>query len=355
MRKVLGVIFAATFLFWSCDTDSLENQIPQEEQNVDLSVDANELVRIAENTVGRQCHSMNVLERQLRENPGLLQRMQNIESHTINFEKPDGVGNGNGNGNGGGDDGGDDGSGGDDNLGVITIPVYVHVLYSTSQENISSSQIDSQIAVLNNDFRKTNSDVNQVPSEFAGLAADSEVAFVLAGVTRKLSPNTSWGTNDAMKHAFHGGVDVITPETHLNIWVCNLGGGILGYAQFPGGDAITDGIVIGHQYFGSQGYVSAPFDEGRTATHEVGHYLNLRHIWGDGRCKKDDFVSDTPSSDGPNYGCPSYPTVNCRSNDMTMNYMDYVDDACMYMFSEGQKTRMRALFGAGGVRESMSN
>ena len=114
-------------------------------------------------------------------------------------------------------------------------------------------------------------------------------------------------------------------------------------------------MVISPQYFGSQGYVSAPFDKGRTATHEVGHYLNLRHIWGDGRCKRDDFVSDTPSSDGPNYGCPSYPTVNCRTNDMTMNYMDYTDDACMYMFSEGQKARMRALFGAGGVRESMLN
>jgi hypothetical protein len=147
----------------------------------------------------------------------------------------------------------------------------------------------------------------------------------------------------------------VTRKTHVNIWVCIVGGGRLGYAQFPGGSASTDGVVISPQYFGSQGYVSAPFDEGRTATHEVGHYLNLRHIWGDGRCKKDDFVSDTPSSDGPNYGCPSYPTVNCRSNDMTMNYMDYVDDACMYMFSEGQKTRMRALFANGGARDGMIN
>jgi len=90
-------------------------------------------------------------------------------------------------------------------------------------------------------------------------------------------------------------------------------------------------------------------------THEVGHWLNLRHIWGDGRCKRDDFVSDTPSSDNPNYGCPSYPTVNCRSNDMTMNYMDYVDDACMYMFSEGQKERMRAIFAAGAPRNGFLN
>jgi len=348
MKRVLIATFVYTFLFWSCDTDNLEYQIPQEEQRVDLGVDPSELDRMAENTVGRQCHSMNVLARQLKENSGMLKRIQNIESHTRIFEKkPDGVGNG------GGDNGGGDSI--PDNMGTITIPVYVHVLYSTSQENISSFQINSQIAVLNNDFRKSNSDANQVPSEFIGLAADSEVEFVLAGVTRKISPNTSWGTNDAMKYAFNGGVDVITPETHLNIWVCNIGGGILGYAQFPGGSASTDGVVISPQYFGSQGYVSAPFNKGRTATHEVGHYLNLRHIWGDGRCKKDDFVSDTPSSDGPNYGCPSYPTVNCRTNDMTMNYMDYTDDACMYMFSEGQKVRMRALFGVGGVRESMLN
>ena len=352
MKKVLIATFVATFLFWSCDTDNLENQIPQEEQQrVDLSVDPSELDRMSDNTVGRQCHSMNVLARQLQENPGMLQRMQNIETHTRNFKKPDGAGNGNGNGNGGGGDPDPE----PDNLGTITIPVYVHVIYNTSQQNISSSQINSQIAVLNNDFRKSNSDANQVPSEFAGVAADSEVEFVLAGVTRKSSSTTSWGTNDAMKHASNGGVDVITPETHLNIWVCNIGGGILGYAQFPGGGASTDGVVISPQYFGSQGYVSAPFDKGRTATHEVGHYLNLRHIWGDGRCKRDDFVSDTPSSDGPNYGCPSYPTVNCRTNDMTMNYMDYTDDACMYMFSEGQKVRMRALFGAGGARESMLN
>jgi len=348
MKKVLIATFVATFLFWSCDTDNLENQIPQEEQQkVDLGVDSEELSRIAANTAGRQCHSMNVLLRQLKENPGMLQRMQNIESHTRIFEKkPDGAGNGNGGGNGGGDPDPEP-----DNLGTITIPVYVHVIYSNSQENISSTQVNSQITVLNKDFRATNNDVSNVPSEFSGLVADSEIQFTLAGTYRHSDSRSSWGTNDAMKTAY----PPITPETHLNIWVCNIGGGILGYAQFPGGSASTDGVVISPQYFGTQGYVSAPFDGGRTATHEVGHYLNLRHIWGDGRCKKDDFVSDTPSSDGPNYGCPSYPTVNCRSNDMTMNYMDYVDDACMYMFSEGQKTRMRALFAAGGVRDGMIN
>ena len=114
----------------------------------------------------------------------------------------------------------------------------------------------------------------------------------------------------------------------------------------------TDGVVL--LYSSLPGGSAAPYNEGRTATHEVGHYLNLRHIWGDGRCRQDDFVADTPSSDGANYGCPSYPTVNCKSTDMTMNYMDYTDDACMYMFSLGQKDRMRAIFASGGSRESLA-
>ena len=158
-----------------------------------------------------------------------------------------------------------------------------------------------------------------------------------------------------MKYASNGGSDAVTPNAALNIWVCNIGGGILGYAQFPGGNSNTDGVVVSPQYFGTTGFVSSPFDGGRTATHEVGHWLNLRHIWGDGRCRQDDFVADTPSSDAPNYGCPSYPTVNCRSNDMTMNYMDYVNDDCMYMFSQGQKERMRALFASGGPRATFVN
>ena len=240
-----------------------------------------------------------------------------------------------------------------DNLGVINIPVIVHVIYSNSSENISDAQINSQINVLNEDFRKTNSDAGQIPSEFSAIAADSEVSFTLAQITRTSSTRTSWGTGNAMKSSANGGVDVIDPANYLNIWVCNIGGGILGYAQFPGGSASTDGVVISPQYFGNTGTAAAPFDQGRTGTHEVGHYLNLRHIWGDGRCRQDDFVADTPSSDRANYGCPTYPTNNCRSTDMTMNYMDYTNDSCMYMFSEGQKTRMRSLFASGGARESL--
>ena len=337
-------------LFTSCNED--QNDLTNEQTNVDMSdfylytdADIDEQNRVADGS--KSCYSMVNLNRLLNQDSKLHKKMYDIEYHTranIGSKKPAGAGNGNGNG------GSDPGPGTDD-LGVINIPVYVHVIYSNSNQNISSTQINSQIAILNDDFSATNNDINQVPSEFSGSVADSEITFSLANTFRYSDSRTSWGTNDAMKSAY----PPITPETHLNIWVCNIGGGILGYAQFPGGPLSSDGVVVGPQYFGSTGYVASPFDEGRTTTHEVGHYLNLRHIWGDGRCNRDDFVSDTPTSDAPNYGCPSYPTINCRSNDMTMNYMDYVDDACMYMFSEGQKSRMRTVFGAGGSRESMVN
>jgi len=354
MKKVFLGMAALAMLFTSCNDD--QNSIENTDQSkVDMSdfyvytdADVDETSRLAQGK-NKSCYSMVNLNRQLNEDSSLEQRMFDIEYDTrslITGKKPSGNGNGNGGGPGGGGSGG-----GGEVTGVINIPVYVHVIYSNSTENISSTQINSQINVLNDDFRASNNDINQVPSEFAGVVADSEINFTLAGTFRHSNSRTSWGTNDAMKSAY----PPVTPSTHLNIWVCNIGGGILGYAQFPGGSSSTDGVVISPQYFGNTGYVSAPYDEGRTATHEVGHYLNLRHIWGDGRCNRDDFVADTPTSDAPNYGCPSYPTVNCRSNDMTMNYMDYVEDGCMYMFSEGQKSRMRALFASGGPRATMAN
>ncbi len=347
MKKIfLTVAAVATFMI-SCETNEKDVELTQE-QAIDMSdfyvhTEANDESRGAE-----KCHSMRVLNEKLEQNPDLFKKMYDVEYATRRFIAAKKPGKGNGGGNSGG---GDTGGGGTDNLGVINIPVYVHVVYSNSQENISDNQIASQMNVLNADFRKQNSDVSNAPAEFAGLAADAEINFTLAGTFRYANTRTSWGTNDAVKSAY----PPVTPQTHLNIWVCNIGGGILGYAQFPGGSLSTDGVVCAPQYFGTTGYVQAPFNKGRTMTHEVGHYLNLRHIWGDGRCRQDDFVADTPSSDGPNYGCPSYPTVNCRSNDMTMNYMDYVDDACMYMFSEGQKARMRAIFQSGGARASMLN
>ncbi|MCL4138790.1 UNVERIFIED_CONTAM: hypothetical protein GTU68_031736 [Idotea baltica] len=241
--------------------------------------------------------------------------------------------------------------------GIITIPVVVHVIYNTNAENISDAQIQSQIDVLNADFRRQNTDANGTWSQ----AADTEIEFCMAsidpsgnatsGITRTNSSVTSFGTNDQMKFNSSGGKDAWDSGNYLNMWVCNIGGSILGYAQFPGGSAATDGVVMGYQYFGTVGQATAPFDGGRTATHEVGHWLNLRHIWGDGDCSIDDFVTDTPTSDAPNYGCANGHS-SCSSTDMIENYMDYSDDDCMNLFTQGQKVRMRALFDTGGSKVS---
>jgi len=236
--------------------------------------------------------------------------------------------------------------------GIITIPVIVHVLYQNSTENISDALINSQIAVLTDDFRRMNNDANNTPADFQGVASDSEIEFCLTSVIRVPTTVGSFGTNDSMKFSSSGGSDAVNTASSLNIWVCEVGGGILGYAQFPGGSAATDGVVIDYRYFGVTN--SGPYGLGRTATHEVGHWLNLRHIWGDGACSVDDFISDTPSASGPNYtGSPcTYPGPNsCRPKrnstevdfpDMFQNYMDYSDDGCMNLFTTGQRDRMWA-------------
>lgn len=351
MRKLLLGLLGVSLLAVSCQRE--ETTPEQELQQVEVDMSDFYVYTDDWSQAGKdgntQCGSMLVLNEKLRKNPGLEKRMYDIEKHARQFVAAKKGGNKPGGGGGGG--GGSEPPV-DDGLGVINIPVVVHVLYNTANQNISDAQINSQISILNRDFNATNGDVSQVPAEFADLVADMDFNFTLVQTIRKYSNKTSWGTNDAMKYSSSGGSDAVSPENHLNIWVCNIGGGILGYAQFPGGDPSSDGVVVGPEYFGDTGYLAPPFDKGRTTTHEVGHWINLRHIWGDGRCKQDDFVSDTPASDGPNYGCPSYPTVNCRSNDMTMNYMDYTNDACMYMFSEGQKSRSRAIFAAGGPRNS---
>ena len=194
-------------------------------------------------------------------------------------------------------------------LNVITIPVVVHIVYKTSAQNVSNNDVYSQIQVLNEDFRKTNPDASSVPSTFSGVAADCEIEFCLAvrdpsgnvttGITRTYTSSSSFSTNDDMKHNSSGGKDAWNTSDYLNIWVCNISGGILGYAQFPNsGSANEDGIVIDYAYFGD---ISAtyPYHKGRTATHEVGHWLNLRHIWGDSNCGND-YVSDTPTQASSN-------------------------------------------------------
>jgi len=237
---------------------------------------------------------------------------------------------------------------------VITIPVVVHVVYNNSSENISDAQVLSQINILNEDFRRNNSDASNTPSAFQSLAADSEIEFCLAtidpngnitsGITRTSTSQSSFSSNNDMKYSSSGGIDAWNSSDYLNIWVCDLGSSLLGYAQFPGGPISSDGVVCHYNYFGDIGTASYPYELGRTATHEVGHYLNLRHIWGDSNCGND-YCSDTPTQQGSNGGCPNFPsTSNCTGNgsngDMFMNYMDYTYDACMNMFTQDQKTRM---------------
>ena len=296
----------------------------------------------------RTCGAMEHLEMQLERSPKVAPMMDQIEQHTQEMINGRSAVN-----------------------GIITIPVVFHVVWNTSAENLSDAQLQSQLDVLNEDFRRLNADAANTPSAFTGVASDIEIEFCLAsvdpngnpttGITRTQTTRTSFGTNDEVKFASSGGKDAWPAGDYLNFWVCDIAGGILGYAQFPGGAAATDGVVNDYAYTGRFGSAQAPFNLGRTATHEVGHWLNLRHIWGDGNCNVDDFVGDTPTAGGPNYtGSPcTFPGPNsCNDGggdqpDMFQNYMDYSDDGCMNLYTAGQKARMRALFEPGGFRASL--
>ena len=311
MKKILLTATAFLMLF-SCQNDTTES----------TTQNATALTK-------RSCASQDVLAAQLKADPTLALRMNQIEAFTQNAMLTNRLVN-----------------------GKVEIPVVVNVLYRTTAENISLTQIQSQINVLNQDFNATNSDFNKVPSLFSGVKANVGITFVLDQVIRKSTTKTSWGTTDTMKKTTYGGIAPTSPTTKLNLWVCTIGGGILGYAQFPGGASSTDGVAIDSKYVGLSGTASAPYNLGRTATHEVGHWMNLRHIWGDANCGSD-LVSDTPTHNSANYGVPAYPHYSTCSGtpvEMTMNYMDYTDDNGMYMFSNGQKSRMSAIFVSGGAR-----
>jgi len=311
MKKVFLSAVTALLLF-SCQNDQTESG--------DSNVSA---------IAHRGCATQEVLEAQLKADPTLAIRMNEIEAFTNNALLTKRLVN-----------------------GKVEIPVVVNVLYRTTAQNISNAQIQSQIDVLNKDFNALNSDYNSVPALFSGVKANVGITFVLDQVIRKSTTKTSWGTNDAMKKTAQGGIAPTSPTTKLNLWSCAIGGGILGYAQFPGGSSATDGVVIDSKYFGLSGSANAPYNLGRTGTHEVGHWMNLRHIWGDATCGSD-LVSDTPTHNTANYGVPAYPHYSTCSGtpvEMTMNYMDYTDDNAMYMFSNGQKSRMAAIFVTGGPR-----
>ena len=250
----------------------------------------------------------------------------------------------------------------------ITIPVVVHVVHKKPVEDISKAQITSQITALNKDFRAQNPDHANVPPVWQGLVADPKIQFKLAtkdpqgkatdGITRTSTNRGSFPAyKNPVKKRSEGGAPGWPSDRYLNLWVCNLADGLLGYAQFPGGPARTDGVVALYSAFGTAGAVQAPFDKGRTVTHEIGHWLNLRHIWADTiDCSGSDHVADTPNASGPNYGKPTFPHLSCSNGpngDMFMNYMDYTDDAAMFMFTPGQVMRMNAALA--GPRSSFAN
>jgi hypothetical protein len=256
---------------------------------------------------------------------------------------------------------------------IITIPVVVHILYKNAQENIPMSVVQSQIDVMNEDFRKLNADAASIPAVWQPIAGDFEIEFCLArkkpngdttsGVIWKPTTVQAFSINtDNIKYSAQGGDDIWDRNKYLNIWVGEITSGILGYAQFPGGLAAEDGVVIGTNCFGRinpTGILGAPYDLGRTVTHEVGHWLGLKHTWGDdgNACSGTDNIADTPNQAGQNFGCPTFPLTDACSpaspGVMFMNYMDYTDDACMYMFTNGQKAVSRALFDPGGFREPL--
>jgi hypothetical protein len=298
-------------------------------------------------TAQRKCGSAEHYHEMLQNNPSFAQQRQLIETQTANYEN----------------------NPSSHKRAVVTIPVVFHVVYNTTVQNVTDAQIQSQLTVLNADFRKLNTDISLLPAAFTGLAADCEIQFCLAqqdpaglattGIVRKSTTTTSFSTNDGVKYTAQGGDNIWDRNKYLNIWVCNLSGGVLGYAQFPGGPAATDGVVITYTALGTMGTAASPYNKGRTATHEVGHWLNLYHIWGDDgtACTGDDLVADTPNQADENYGCPTFPQISCSNGpngDLFMNYMDYTNDACMYMFTTGQKTRLSALFAAGGSRASLA-
>ncbi len=236
-------------------------------------------------------------------------------------------------------------------LRTIKIPVVVHIVWNDSVQNISDEQINSQMIALNEDFRARNKDIDNVPIKYKNLVADFKIKFVLKGVTRTHTDRREFAHQDGVKSTLEGGIDPWNTKKYLNIWVCDLYEGLLGYAQFPGEDSITDGVVMDYEAFGTGGTAQEPYHMGRVCSHEIGHWLGLYHIWGDDcgwfdtdqKCDGDDMVKDTPLQSCPSRGCPSANIGTCGSQDMWMNFMDYTSDECTWMFTKGQRKRAWAV------------
>ncbi len=239
--------------------------------------------------------------------------------------------------------------------GIIRIPVVIHNLYHTTDQKITDEQAVAQLELLNKAFRRQNADTVKTPAVFKSVAADCEIEFHLAtsdplkrstsGIIRKYTPVTTWIMDDKMKSSATMGADPWDSRLYLNIWVCPMEK-FAGYSSMPGSDAKLDGIVIGLSAFGAGQ---------KTLIHEAGHWMGLKHIWGDEYCG-DDGVDDTPKQASYTVGCPTTTRVTCGNGplgDMYNNYMDFTNDGCMNLFTKGQKARMQAVFAPGAARNSL--
>jgi hypothetical protein len=320
-KKIQALMLLTALVFFSCQKqDSFQNVT----ENARV---ASQSPALGKAMLKEKCASHTVLEQQMKLDPARAKYLEKLEAATKNYKRikaPAGA--------------------------VKYIPVVVHVVL-TNSTIVSDDLIQSQLDVLNSDYNAQNQELKGNPY-LAGFmkenAGNLGVKFVLAQTVRVNTKVTSFGINDAVKMSTRGGSDAVDPGSKLNIWVCDLGESSLGYAQFPGGKEWADGVVIDYRAFGlgrKAGYAYYPdFALGRTTTHEVGHWLNLRHIWGDRYCGTD-YVDDTPQHDSPNFYCPEKGHLSaCAPGilEQWMNYMDYSDDPCLYLFTRGQQFRMEA-------------
>ncbi|HSF46695.1 MAG TPA: zinc metalloprotease [Chitinophagaceae bacterium] len=322
MKKQIRVFLLLTsVVFFSC----------QKQENVQINTEnsrpSSPSQILGKGMLKEKCASHIVLEQQVKLDPGRGQYLEKLETVTKNYKRSKAP-----------------------SEAVKYIPVVVHVVLTNSSV-VSDDLIQSQLDVLNLDFNAQNQELKGNPylagfmKENAGVLG---VKFVLAQTIRVNTKETSFGLNDGVKMSTRGGSDAVDPGSKLNIWVCDLGQYYLGYAQFPGGKEWADGVVLDYRAFGigrKAGYsYYADYALGRTATHEVGHWMNLYHIWGSRYCGTD-YVDDTPQHDSPNYYCSEKGHLSaCAPGilEQWMNYMDYSGDACLYLFTRGQQFRMEA-------------